>query len=161
MSDNYKSLERYFENLTSEQIAYLEILETKQPTYYDTHSTLHHINPLHKQEFLQNHVAYMDGDEIAEFRVSIDRYGDAKYNALGLLCGTVMAYCLYKIGTTPKTSKMSYFLVKGTLLGVFSSGIYMAYEHKRLTDVQTSLFASVMQRKIREKSIRHSQLQAN
>jgi len=152
MSDNCGDLNLYFEGLGAEQLAYLELLETRHPKFRDTHNTLHHMNPLHKQEFLQGHLAYMDGDEIAELRVAADQYAAAKYNAAAVFGGTLFAFCLYRLGTAPKTSKMSRFAAQGSLLGAFGAGLYMAYEHRRLTDTLGGLFVAVMQKKIRERS---------
>ena len=152
MSDNYEQSDLYFENLSAEQISYLELLESKHTTYYDTKSTLHAANPLHKHEFLQNHVAYMDGDEAADFRIATEQYDSAKYSALAVFGGTLAAHCVYKLATSPKTARMGRFVAQGALLGFFSAGIYMGYAHKRLSDTLGELFASVMQKKMRERS---------
>lgn len=148
MSDRNGDLNLYFEGLSAEQLAYLELLETKHPRFRDTQSTLHHLNPLHKQEFLQGHLAYLDGDEVASLRRANDRYAAAKYNAAAVFGGTLTAYCLYKIGTAPRTSGLGRFAAQGALLGAATSALYLAAEHRRLTEGLGALFVTVMRRKV-------------
>ena len=152
MANTNEDLNLYFESLSDKELAYLELLETKHAKYLDNYSAIHNFNPIHKQSFINNHLAYLDGNQEAEYRRAIDYYADAKYNSLVVFGGTLATYCLYKLGTTPKTSKMSKFAVKGTLLGFFAAGIYMAYEHNRLTNTLSNLFVNVVQKKIKERT---------
>lgn len=152
MPNNYEDLNNYFEHLSDKQIAYLELLETKHKTYRDNYNLMHQFNPFHRQNFIENHFGYLNGDEAAEFRRAIEYYSNAKYNSLGLFGTTLTLYSFYKIATTPKTSKISRFMLRGTIIGVFTAGFYMAYEHSRLTNTLGDLFVNIVQRKIKERT---------
>lgn len=152
MTPNSEDLNLYFESLTNEQVGYLELLETKHARYHDNYNTLHQFNSSHKQNFIQNNIGYLDGDEEVEYRTALETYDNAKYNGLVILGGVTSVYCIYKLGTTPKTSKMGRFALRGGLFGAFSGGLYIAYEHARLKGSLESLFIHIMQRKIKERT---------
>ena len=152
MTANSEDLNLYFESLADEQVAYLELLETKHARYRDNYSTLNQFNQIHKQNFIENNIGYLDGDADAEYRTALETYNNAKYNSFALLGGVTSVYCLYKLATTPKTSKISRFALRGGLYGIFSAGLYMGYEHARLKGSLESLFIHIMQRKIKERT---------
>lgn len=148
----YEEAAHYFENLTDKEIAYLELLETKHSRYRDNYTYMYQFNPVSKQEFINKHLSYLTGDEEGEYKRALDYYSDAKFNSTVIFGGILTLYSLYKIGTTPKTAKMSRFMFKGTFLGFFGSGLYIAYEHNQLTNILNNMFINIMQRKIKERT---------